>query len=543
MDAKEYIVVLKDYADLDNFYAEMEQQSRYEYIPDRPVEMVYRRPTSRSTHYLLTDAEVAVLRQDPRVLAVEEPYYNRGIEIMPASQFSTRWSKYPNNSDDLNWGLLRGYEASMIHAGWGYDGTSTTATGIINLTNVGNNVDVVIIDGHITLGHPEFAVNPDGTGGTRYRYYNWLGSAGTYQHDASQSNHGTHVAGTAAGNTCGWARGANIYNISPYGDTVNSVGRANWGYDVIEYVKAFHAGKAINPRTGRRNPTVCNMSYAMFRVPNEQPANMTTIIYKGVNYSKPSGGWTDDQLANFGINVRAMNRGGTFRCPSRDTSIDNDVIDAIAAGIIFVGAAGNECLYVDIPGGPMYNNQFILSGASVGIPYHRGSSPTAATGVINVSAVDGTVTERKVEFSNAGPRTDIFAAGTLIMSSYDSAVFPDPRNSAFSKASDSGTSMASPQVTGIVACALETYPNMTQAQALTYVRTYANSGVLADPTIDTDYSANELIKINSLYNSPNFFMTYHPERGDQYQIYPKRDYSYRPTSGRLYPRPRIRRFG
>jgi subtilisin family serine protease len=153
------------------------------------------------------------------------------------------------------------------------------------------------------------------------------------------------------------------------------------------------------------------------------------------------------------------------------------------------------------------------------------------------------VLERKVNFSNAGTRTDIFAAGSNIMSSHNTPGVADPRNSSYYKTNLSGTSMASPQVTGIIACALETYPNMTPAQALTYVQTYANSGVLANPTINTDFSANELKNVNTLFNGPNLFMTYRPERGDQYQVYPTRDYSYRPASGRVYPRPRIRRFG
>ena len=122
MDTKEYVVVLKERSDLDDFYTDMEQQGRREYVPDRSVEIVYRMPMSRSTTYLLTDEEVAVLRQDPRVLDVEEPFYNRGIEITPSvQQTSNFWSKQPLNSVDLNWGLLRGYTGRSV-IGWGRDG-------------------------------------------------------------------------------------------------------------------------------------------------------------------------------------------------------------------------------------------------------------------------------------------------------------------------------------------------------------------------------------------------------------------------------------
>jgi subtilisin family serine protease len=572
MDAKEYIVILNSHTDLDDFYTDMEQQSRYEYIPNRPVEMVYRRPMSCSTHYLLTDEEVAMLQQDPRVLSVEEPYYNRGLKVMPMNQYSTNWNKSGIDAQtSLNWGLLRGYEGTA-RAGWGSNGTSA-ATGTVKLTNVGNNVDVVIIDGHMLPGHPEFAVNADGTGGSRVNQFNWFQynsqvrgvAAGTYVYDFGSSavavddnNHGAHVAGIAAGNTCGWARGANIYNISPYDTTINATGYSNYSYDIMDYIRVFHANKPINSRTGCKNPTVVNMSYGFF---GEKPiANITRFRYKGVITSKPTGGWTKAQLDNFGLIFRPqknaagqyinLDNGPNVFYSGQSSSIDQNVEAAIADGIIFVGAAGNYYAYnasfaPDTNTTDMFNNYFVIPefGINFAYYYHRGASPTRATGVIHVSAIDSTVLERKVNFSNAGTRTDIFAAGSNIMSSHNTPGVADPRNSSYYKTNLSGTSMASPQVTGIIACALETYPNMTPAQALTYVRTYANSGVLADPTINTDFSANQLKNVNTLLNGPNLFMTYRPERGDQYQVYPTRDYSYRPASGRVYPRPRIRRFG
>ena len=84
---------------------------------------------------------------------------------------------------------------------------------------------------------------------------------------------------------------------------------------------------------------------------------------------------------------------------------------------------------------------------------------------------------------------------------------------------------------------------MTPAQALTYIQTYANSGVLSDSALNTNYGSIDFLNTNTLYNGPNKYITYRKERGDQYQVYPKRDYNVRPTSGRTYPRPRIRRFG
>jgi len=551
MDAREYIVILHDRTDLDDFYTDMEQHSHYEHVPARPVELAYRRPMSRSTHYWLTETEAAALARDPRVMEVQEPYYNRGIDISPlGEQYSDRWDKSgTNNQTSRNWGLLRGYERAT-RSNWGSDGTGTVA-GTINLTNIGNNVDVVIADGHIVPGHPEFAVNDDGTGGTRLNQFNWFQynnqvrgtTAGTYVYDfltdsgsIANNNHGCNVAGIAAGNTCGWARGSNVYNISPYtGSTANASGYGNYIYDLINYIRVFHANKAINTKTGRKNPTIVNMSWGF----NSQLTlnNISEIRYRGVVYTKPGSGWTVNDRIYFGL-IAAIGNNMVFY--SRDASIDQDCVDAIADGIIMCGAAGNFYMYNDREGGALYDNylKYIFNYF-----YMRGPSPGAATGVIHVSAVDSTVTEQKVNFSNAGPRTDVFSPGANIMSSMNTSDTTDPRNTSFYKGNMSGTSQATPQVTGIIACALETYPNMTPAQALTYIQTYANNGVLYDSPTNTNYGTLDFLNSNTLFNGPNKYITYRKERGDQYQVYPKRDYNIRPTSGRTYPRPRIRRFG
>lgn len=550
METREYIVILRDRTDLDDFYTDMEQHSHYEHVPDRSVELSYRRPMSRSTHYLLTPDEAATLAQDPRVMEVQEPYYNRNISIAPLGQYSDRWDKSGTNSQtSRNWALLRGYERAT-RSNWGSDGTATAA-GTINLTNVGNNVDVVIADGHIVPGHPEFAVNDDGTGGSRLNQFNWFQynsqvrstAAGTYVYDfltdassIANNNHGCNVAGIAAGNTCGWARGANVYNISPYsGSTANATGYGNYIYDLINYIRVFHANKSINAKTGRRNPTIVNMSWGF----NSQLTlnNISEVRYKGVVYTKPGSGWTVNDRIYFGL-IAAIGNDMVFY--SRDASIDQDCVDAIADGIIMCGAAGNFYMYNERSGGDLYDNylKYIFN-----YYYMRGPSPGAATGVIHVSAVDSTVAEQKVNFSNAGPRTDVFSPGANIMSSMNTSDTTDPRNTSFYKGNMSGTSQATPQVTGIIACALETYPNMTPAQALTYIQTYANSGVLSDSALNTNYGSIDFLNTNTLYNGPNKYITYRKERGDQYQVYPKRDYNVRPTSGRTYPRPRIRRFG
>jgi len=69
---REYIVTLHNAGDATDFIEQMTGSSSVGDIPVRSVTVVNERPfSSRNTHYALTDAEAEQLRNDPRVLAVE----------------------------------------------------------------------------------------------------------------------------------------------------------------------------------------------------------------------------------------------------------------------------------------------------------------------------------------------------------------------------------------------------------------------------------------------------------------------------------------
>ena len=283
---KEYIVTVNNFEDLDSIYADLETQGKSPPNIDllRSVDCLHRRPTSRNTHYFLTDLEVEDLRKDSRIKTISIAPYYLGIQAgtTAVEQTSTAWDKSTSTSGTMkNWGLLRCAEGTQ-RSGWGgtgYEGggTGTAAqTGTITLTETGNNVDVVICDTNgIVWNHPEYAVNADGTGGSRAIQYNWFqhsaeignGANGTYSYGVG--DHGTPVAGTVAGNTQGWARSANIYNL--YYDTNN---------------------KPINPVTGRKNPTIVNNSWGMSIFPSEWSlTDITAVTYRGTRYT-PGGSTT-----------------------------------------------------------------------------------------------------------------------------------------------------------------------------------------------------------------------------------------------------------
>jgi len=551
-DLKEYVVTLKDYDDLNDFYDDMETPGGDLYIPNRSVECANRRMISRNTHYYLTDEEANTVRDDSRVLAVERVPEDIGImpirmvdeTIDPMFEQTATWDKSSsNNSAHKNWAILRCIEGTQ-RENWGSDASppNRSVSGTVTAKAEGRNVDVVVVDGFINPLHPEYAVNADGTGGSRVIQYNWfqhnLGQASnTYVYtpyvdanDADRTadnNHGAHVAGTVAGNTQGWARLANIYNINPYGSDVNGTSSSL----LIDYIRAFHNSKPINPATGRRNPTICNHSWGYGSALSID--DITSISFRGTTVNGP---FTEQQIRSYGIWTSIFDNVVYAICPARVTAVDADMVDAANDGIIMVGAAGNDYTKIDVVGGQDYNNFFVWSGFTV--PYHRGSTPGAADNCICVGAVSSLINESKADFSNAGPRVDIQAPGQNIMSSFNSTGSfggtTDPRNSSFFIGKISGTSMASPQICGVLATALEMYPNMTSAQAKNYIRHYSKVGQMTDTGGDvTDYT--------SLQGADNRYLLYYKERPDTGALTPKNDFFIRPTTGRVYPRVKVRR--
>ncbi len=474
------------------------------------------------------------------MLSVQLLPHELGLEVTPCyNQTNSNWDKSSSNvATHKNWGLLRMYEGAT-RANWGSNGT-TNQSGSIDVSNEGRNVDIVVVDGLIDPNHPEFSVNADGTGGSRVIQYNWYqhrpqvngNSVGTYiytpytgnsiQQDRN-NNHGAHVAGIIAGNTQGWARRANIYNIYPYASNPTAL-------EIFDYIRYFHRSKPVNPITGVINPTIVNNSWGYIALPPY--TGISSVTFRGITYNGP---FTKPQLANFGIYVNASNEA---QLSLRYSALDADVEDAIRDGIIVVGAAGNNYQSNDISTGVDYDNFASWVGAQY--YYNRGISPGSSANGICVGAISALTNESKAIFSNCGPRVDVYAPGQNIMSSVNTTTsyggVADVRNSLYSITKISGTSMASPQVAGILACALETYPNMKQTDAVNYITSYAKTNQISTTSGGpTDYT--------DLQGSNNRYSAFVTERSTTGFIFPKRNFKSRQTGGLLFPRTQIRRYG
>jgi subtilisin family serine protease len=306
ISTKKYIVTVENSEDLAAIYDELESLGKTPPGLDitRDVMCIDRRPSSRNTVYLLTEWEAGELARDPRIKSVTLHPKELGISagLNAYTQASSNWDKSTSTATNMkNWGLLRCTEGTQ-RASWGGtgyqgNGSGTAAqTGTITLTQTGKNVDVVICDENgLVWNHPEFTANADGSGTTRTNQYNWFQhnlavkgtSPGTYSYGTG--SHSTHVAGTVAGNTQGWARDANIYNLYYLsGDDADYT----FPY-VFDYIRQFHANKSVNGATGRKNPTIVNNSWGMSIFPSDWAlTDITAVTYRGTRYTPTVGATT-----------------------------------------------------------------------------------------------------------------------------------------------------------------------------------------------------------------------------------------------------------
>lgn len=531
-------------------------------IPNRMVETPNRRPISRNTQYMLTAEEAEQVRNDERVLDVTPTVFST-FKIPYWTEDYTLLSKSSSqNSNHTNWGLYRCTTLGNIRdtVWWGDDGTTSFLARTVNVPGSGKNVDVVIMDGHVNPNHPEYAVNADGTGGTRVVQYNWfqhdVGSGtGTYLYSPLSrygDNHGAHVAGTACGNTQGWARSSNIYNINPYGGNVVN---GNISAVIWDYVRAWHNSKPVNVNTGRKNPTIVNCSFGSAIQFNTTASNgdvfgpVTRIFYRGGDTGdlsgQPGGGATTAQLTAGGI----FNGYGTSPVIPYYYSPDAvDIQDAIDEGILVVAAAGNEYFRIDVPTGPDYDNAFYATynGTNFTWRQHRGTAPGSVPGVICVGSISAGFNEQKSTFSNTGSRIDIFAPGSNIQSSVNdtsdstgAGAVTDPRDSNYRIKKINGTSMASPQVAGGMACVLETFPNLSQDEMLEMIQSFAILNTMRSNLAD-EYDSSNVEALQGALERIFYVPKFRPDTGS---TFPMKNYKLRPTTGSTYPRTRIRRKG
>ena len=430
----------------------------------------------------------------------------------------------------------------------------------------GKNVDVVIMDTGVRWDHPDFLLSQytsvpvgvstesvsrvrdilihgqdnyginwashglvaPGSGTlTNYTIDNVLGSS-----SFNGSWHGSHVAGTAAGNQFGAAFQANIWSIACIDRT--DVGFSN-AADGFDYIRVWHKNKPVNPVTGRKNPTIVNGSwgYRQFVIAN----NPTTYAYNAT-FRGTSHPGTDILSSNsFLPAVYYMDllqyltydngnpvqwfdftsKHATAQSTTDELFDDSDCDDIIV--VFSAGNSGNSNGKQDLPGGDdydneftsghtFYGNQFSESFGSVDEYFNRSGTPQLAhqgqsDAPIIVGSLDsfvyttGISSERKSNFSNTGPAIDVWAAGSTILSPYNNG-HVDPRNSNFYNGYLNGTSMAAPNTCGVIACYLESNPSATRVDARDWL--FNHGSVLVDELLYDRYGDTDPVGAGTSVN-------------------------------------------
>jgi len=450
---------------------------------------------------------------------------------------------------DYDWAKLHGAgnDTDRGKGTFGDDGTvNKTATAPI--FNNGKHVDVVICDDPVSTDLKEWE-SPT-TNQSRFVEYDWyteLNSIVGSIDDDSQTipsapypnyfnittnttYHGTHVAGTVAGKTYGWANEANIYSMQVLGNNGISSGVSQGtpvtSLLIFDYLRAFHRNKPINATTGRRNPTITNHSWgANYGGPDAWNLNnVTQIVWRGSTYSSTAGfnnpsGWTLAGIeADFGLS------GSKVPIPYRSPSLTADIEDAIEDGIVIIAAAGNSNYYMvpqTNPDGTQHQDWDNYIWVSNGIYYFcRGASPGSAQGVITIGNLSAKKHFSRDETSNYGPNIDVFAPGENIVSTWGKpGVIKDGLGNVLNIGLTdtkyggdnyyypiSGTSMASPQVAGIAACLATNTERFTQNDLLGYIQKHSKVSDMTFNVGPTSGSTAYSFDVNA-FNSGEYTIT------------------------------------
>ncbi|MGW6203617.1 S8 family peptidase [Streptomyces sp. NPDC055089] len=226
-------------------------------------------------------------------------------------------------------------------------------------------------------------------------------------------------------------------------------GRASSGFDAVDNDDSADDGNGHGTHVAG---TIAGATYGVakkakivaVRVLDDAGSGTTEQVVAGID-------WVTQN--HQGPSVANMSLGG-----GADEALDAAVQKAIASGVTFAVAAGNDS-----------------SDAGEG-------SPSRVPEAITVAS--STVDDEQSSFSNYGSVVDIYAPGSDITSSWNDS--DDGSNTI------SGTSMATPHVVGAAAVYLAGHPDATPAEVATALTEGATPDAISNATAGT---ANKLLKI------------------------------------------------
>ncbi|MFD5076226.1 S8 family serine peptidase [Streptomyces sp. NPDC058371] len=233
-------------------------------------------------------------------------------------------------------------------------------------------------------------------------------------------------------------------------------GRASYGYDAIDNDNTAqdghgHGTHVAGTVAGTLHGVAKKAKIVAVRVLDNSGSGTTAQVVAGIDWVAQN---------HSGPSVANMSLGG-----GADSALDTAVRNAIASGVTFAVAAGND-----------------NANAS-------NYSPARVSEAITVGST--TSTDARSSFSNFGTVLDIFAPGSSITSSWNTS---DTATNTIS-----GTSMATPHVTGAAALYLADHPGSTPAQVASGLVAAASTGVVTGPGTG---SPNRLLNVGGGTTTP-----------------------------------------
>ena len=367
----------------------------------------------------------------------------------------------------------------------------------------GEHIDIVTLEttaaepsssynSYHTGPHPDFA-DLDNVTSSRFVPTNWSGLVSTYNNQVNNAvyfnSHSIGVLSAAAGRVCGFAKRASM-RVAWQNDSSDTA------IEAINAVIAFHNNKSTNTATGFANPTILILEWQYLRdtyylVP---VADVASVTDANGTVTKAAGGWgsgsagdnftafTERNIQPFRVDLDgAGNWQWCIKLPWQGeyTALKNALQSAWSAGIVVVGAAGNNAgVYVrrdDARKTGVYittdssatryeisKDDFWritgFSGASSNntnwYPFYSYGPHGCDDGtVIDVAAGQSSMSVPLLDaYSNRGPGVDIIGRGSDTFTSRPGYTLADGQWSYFG-----GTSCAAPTVAGKIACEMEKY--------------------------------------------------------------------------------------
>ena len=418
------------------------------------------------------------------------------------------------------------YYQCSLHAGMGGTinvvaseqnsiGTRTSATLTPDTSNkysnttyksqwTGKHVDIVTMEvggGYLSnthhVGHPDYdSLTSPGT--TRFIPQDWPGLSDTANNQISDgseilTSHGQGVLSAAGGTICGFAKHANLYQMSSDG--------ADSFADMYDSLLTWHNAKSVNPTTGEKNPTIAigevqwgtwwRNAWKVSEIEaiewQDNSGNWTDAV------TRPAGGWgqAGSDLTPFldrGMIPRQLKDPDTnewvwvIGVPSTSeyAALNTAMSAALAGGIHCINGASNQGQTFVKNQDPKYtrerlrcpNNATHYNLSATGDPWRlaivKGTTYTAwpepwhnygthgHTNGIDVAAGRNSEEWSVLDsYSCRGPGIDITGMGANTYTSNPSWTFAD--GAAIKWGMFSGTSCAAPTVVGKAACLIEKY--------------------------------------------------------------------------------------